>query len=80
MKIKEFNNGMVSQNNPKRLDNGDIVCGLDSDNHHYGLITDGILTIHETPKEFFEDYQKEKDERKMKNLLQMFEGMPKFQL
>ncbi len=80
LKVKEFNNGMVSQNNPNRLDNGDIVCGLDSDNHHYGLITDGILTIHETPKEFFTDYQKEKDARKLNDLMKLYDSMPKFQL
>ncbi len=80
LKVKEFNDGMVSPLNPNRLDNGDCVVAIDCDSKYYGLITDGILAIHETPKEFFEDYQKEKDARKLNDFRKMFESMPKLKI
>ncbi len=74
LKVKEFNDGLVSPFNANRLDIGDCVTCLDTDSRNYGLITDGVLTIHETPKEFFEDYQKEQNLRKTEYLYKLFEA------
>ncbi len=50
------NNNLMSPHNANRMDTGDIVIGLDTNNRHYALITDGILSIHETEAKWLNNY------------------------
>ncbi len=51
-----------------------VFSAGNGDSAFYGLITDGVLTVHKTPKEFFEDYQKEQNLRKNEYLYKLFEA------
>ena len=77
LKVREFNNGLVSKDNPNRMDNGDIVIGVDLHLHCYSLITDGVLTVHETPKEYFVEYEKEQSVRRNASLFSLYDSMIK---
>ncbi len=74
LKTVPFNSGLVSPHNANKLDN-DIVVGLDTNNRHYALITDGILTIHETNKEWMEASNEEISKRKRDELYEIFSSL-----
>lgn len=76
--IKEFNNEMFSPKNPHRFNQGNCCLNLDTNSRHYALITDGVLTTHETPKEFFYDYNKEQAKRRENKMLNDYTDLLKF--
>ncbi len=78
LKTIPFNSGLVSPHNANRLDLGDIVIGIDTNNRHYALITDGILTIHEIPIEWSKSYEDDMAKQKSKQLFELFQSTKLF--
>lgn len=75
LKYKEFNNNMTNPFNAKRLDTGDCVICIDTNNRHYGLITDGVLTVNKVEDEELKKIDDANEIKRIKDMEELFKSV-----